>query len=564
MHALARALLLMAVTLGTAVSAPSQSAAPQSKEVNATGTVAGRVTIAGKPAANVPVAVMPDPQRTFNGRFVGSATTDADGHFQISHVPAGRFYVIAAAPAFYYEGEKSGYQEGSLVTLAEGESVEDLHLALRRGGVITGRITEETGRPLIQEHIYLYRINPQTGAHEPYNRSYTVSATDDRGVYRIYGLPPGRYLVGAGRPVGRGNVSMGTGSSYYRQTFYPGAADETKANEVEVTEAGEATGIDITLGRAEKAYTVIVRVVAGDSGKPLSGLRCGYSSVAQGGRATASAIGPETNADGQCRLEGLVPGKYMAILVLTNDISAAANRSPTSPQAADSPANYTYDPVTFEVTDSDLNDVEIKMRAGSSVSGTVVIEGMSEQEAASHFRELNLSVSVAGTPPLPRFNRPQINADGSFRLGGLSAGKARVSISTYPRRNFKLLRVERDGVDLTQGFDLAAGENLAGLRLVVGYGTGVIRGEVKFADGPLPEGFHASIQARRVGDTTPQFNFAEIDGRGRFVIEDLLSGEYELIVNVGRAKPVTKTVSVTNDGEAQVTLVLERAGNNNQ
>jgi Carboxypeptidase regulatory-like domain len=569
MHALARALLLMAITLSATVSAPSQSVSPQSREANTTGTIAGRVTIAGKPAANVPVAVMPDPQRAPRERFVGSSTTDADGHFQITHLPAGRFYVTAVAPAFYHERESSDYQEGNLVTLAEGDTVEDIQIALRRGGVITGRVTEETGRPLIQEHIYLYRVNPQSAKHEQYNGNYTIMQTDDRGVYRLYGLPPGRYVVSAGMPVGRGNASMGRGNSYYPQTFYPSVSDEAKANEVEVTEGGEATGIDIILGHAEKAYTVIVRVVAADSGKPLAGVRCGYGSLGPTGRFMgATAIGPESNADGQCRLEGVVPGKYMGLVALINQAGSSSSASgppaPTRLQAADGAANYTFDPVPFEVIDGDVNDVEIKLRAGASVSGTIVIEGMSEQEAATHFRELNLNVSMAPAVNMPRFARPQINADGSFRIAGLAAGKGRVLLSSFPRQNFRLLRVEREGVDLTAGFDLADGENLSGLRIVVGFGTGVIRGEVKFADGPLPEGFHAFIMARRVGDSAPQNAFAQIDGRGRFLLEDLLPGEYELRLDGGRSKPITKTVSVTNENETQVTLVLERPSGNNQ
>lgn len=564
MYALARVLLLMGLTLSAPVSASSQSVSSPSREVNATGTIAGRVTIAGKPAANIPVAVMPDPQRALRERFVGSSTTDADGHFQITHVPAGQFYVMAVAPVFYNEAEGDNYPGGSAVTLADGETVEDIHLALRRGGVITGRVTAETGRPLIQEHIYLYRVNPQNAKHDQYNRNYAIMQTDDRGVYRLYGLPPGRYLVSAGMPVGRGgSTSMGRGNSYYPQTFYPGVGDEAKAGEVEVTEGGEATGVDIALGHAEKAYTVIVRVVAAD-GKPIAGVRCGYGSQGPGGRFIgATAIGPESNADGQCRIEGLVPGKYVALVALINETSPLYANGPPSPAKLQSADSYTYDPTPFEITDSDVSDVEIKLRTGASVSGTVAIEGMSEQEAATHFRELNLNVAMEGPITAPRFNRPQINADGSFRIGGLAAGRGRMYLSSFPGRNFRLLRVEREGADLTTGFDLAAGENLTGMRLVIGFGTGVIRGEVKFADGPLPAGFRAFVTVRRVGDSAPQNAFAQVDARGRFVIEDLLPGEYNLTAG-GRSKPVTKTVSVTNDNEAQVTIVLERPTGNNQ
>jgi Carboxypeptidase regulatory-like domain len=561
MYVLARAMMLMAVMLSVVVCATSQSGTPQSKEANANGSIAGRVTIAGKPAANVPVALIHDPQTGSRERLAISSTTDADGHFQLLHVPAGRFNVTAFAPAFYSEADADGYSEGKAVTLAEGESVDDINISLRRGGVITGRLADALGRPLIRERLNLYRISPTGEKHPHHLRNYNLMQTDDRGVYRLYGLPPGRYAVSAGTPIRLGSTRMGQGNSYYTQTFYPGTGDEAKAGEVEVTEGGEATAIDITLGRSEKAYNVILRLVAAESGKPVAGVRCGYGSMDPSGRYMgASAVGPESNARGECRIEGVLPGKYYALVASSSDGSQ----------------NYTYDPVAFEITDDDLNNVEVKLHAGASISGTVVIDGKSAQEAAAYFRNLYLAVSTSAPVGVPRFTRPEINADGSFRISGLSPGKARITFYSFPRRNFTLLRVERDGVDQTEGFDIAASDNITGLRLVFGIGTCTIRGELKIVNGTLPEGVRFVIIARRVGDSSPQNQYeAESDTRGRFVFDDLLPGDYE--ISAGSAtitdgpvaahvsfKEFRKTVSVTNDIAAQITILLERADGNNQ
>lgn len=557
MQVITRTILCLAALLVAQALASAQSASPQEP----TGMIAGRVTIAGKPAANMRVALMSDRQGGARVALAVNSTTDAEGRFQLTGLPAGRFYVMAFAPAFYSEGDSGRYNGGKTVTLVEGESVDDLTLALRRGGVITGRITGATGRPLIQEGLHLYRRNPQSGQLEEREYGYRNMRTDDRGVYRIYGLPPGRYVVSAGTPVRDDSVRMSQGSSYYTQTFYPGVSDEAKAADIEVTEGGEATNIDIALGRAEKTYSVRLRIVAAETGKPIAGMRCGYGHIDPENKYMRdSAIGAESNPKGECLIEGVLPGKYVALVMPSNDAGQ----------------NYTYDPASFEITDTDVQDIELKLRQGASISGTISLEGVSSQEAATYLRDLFIGVSVPTSIGMPRFSRPQINTDGSFRINSLPPGKARIVINGYPRRNMTLLRVERDGVDQTEGLDLAAGESITGVRLTVGVGTGVIRGELKIAGGNLPAGTRFLVRARRVGDTNPQNQYhAECDMRGRFVFEGMVPGDYEInagnsFINEGEAaapvrfKPFSKTVTVTGESEAQVTLILERETGNNQ
>jgi hypothetical protein len=201
---------------------------------------------------------------------------------------------------------------------------------------------------------------------------------------------------------------------------------------------------------------------------------------------------------------------------------------------------------------------------------------MSAQEAVANFRNLFIGVSIPSSAGAPRFARPSIQADGSFRLGGLSPGKGHMTIDSFPRRNFKLLHVERDGVEQSEDFDIAAGENINGLRLIVGMGNCVIRGELKIANGTLPEGVQFVISAQRVGDSSPQNRYeANSDARGRFVLDGLMPGDYEIsagsefFINGPVAAPVrfkeaVKTVSVTNENEVQITITLERETGNKQ
>src|SRR6185295_6017517 len=109
------------------------------------------------------------------------------------------------------------------VNVAEGEAVTKIDFALLRGGVITGRITDSEGHPLISERVsvVLKDSTPDSGGRAtmfegPRNR------TDDRGIYRIYGLGPGSYKVSVGQAASGGAVTvMGMGDSQYVKTFYP-------------------------------------------------------------------------------------------------------------------------------------------------------------------------------------------------------------------------------------------------------------------------------------------------------------------------------------------------------
>jgi len=77
----------------------------------------------------------------------------------------------------------------------------------------------------------------------------TRNLTDDRGVFRVYGLAPGAYRVSVGQVASaEGAISIvGIGGSQYAKTFYPGATDELKAAIIRVNEGTEATNIDIIL-----------------------------------------------------------------------------------------------------------------------------------------------------------------------------------------------------------------------------------------------------------------------------------------------------------------------------
>jgi hypothetical protein len=141
-------------------------------------------------------------------------------------------------------------------------------------------------------------------------------------------------------------------------------------------------------------------------------------------------------------------------------------------------------------------------------------------------------------------------------------------VNSWPSAGFWLSRVERKGIDLGDGIEVSAGDHLTDIHVVLAYWTGVIRGQVSFVDYELPPGTRLQIYARRVGEADGSRHlFAETDGQGRFAIEGLAPGEYDLSAGgfVSSSPgfrpptllPVEQRVIVTNGTESTVKLVLK-------
>jgi hypothetical protein len=169
-----------------------------------------------------------------------------------------------------------------------------------------------------------------------------------------------------------------------------------------------------------------------------------------------------------------------------------------------------------------------------------------------------------------------INPDGSFRITGLRPGKVRIVLGGMPApKGFVLLRVEREGSVQRDGVEIGAGETVSGVRVVIGYGTGVVRGEVIIQGGSLTPDMRVRVTARRLDTNGPVTAGAVPDARGRFSLEGLLPGDYELTVSMmivtpfapGAAPPpparvvprtlAKQNITVTNGIETQVTLVAD-------
>ncbi|MCM3869381.1 MAG: carboxypeptidase regulatory-like domain-containing protein [Pyrinomonadaceae bacterium] len=520
-----------------------------------TASISGHVEINEKSAEGITV-VAALKISFFDNKTVAKTTTDEEGNYKLTGLPAGHFKVIPMAKAFLMQTAGAYHQPGQEVNVAEGEAVTKIDFTLFRGGVITGRITDAEGHPVIGERVSVVAKDGKPGTREMSMFGGGRNQTDDRGIYRVYGLGPGSYQVSVGQAPGTGGAVsiMGMGGSHYVKTFYPGVLEESKATPIEIEEGTEVTNIDISVGKSGSGFSVSGRVIDAESGQPIASAYIGHSSVNESDKSGGGMnfTGTQSDANGKYRLEGLQPGRYTVS---------------TFPSGAD---NSTYsEPAPFEISDRDVTGIEIKLRRGATISGFAVVESNSDPAVGALLRAITLTayVETKGKGALS-YSSGQIGADGSFRLAGIAPGKARIWTSGFPElpKGLSLVRTEHDGLEQPDGIEITAGSNITGVRVVFAYGTGSIRGEVKIEGGTLPDKATLQLSIRSASGANTGFNRSiEIDARNRFVIENIAPGDYELTLGatgsnsdeVTSIQPVKRTVTVSNGAEVQVNLVYD-------
>jgi hypothetical protein len=534
--------LLTALVLGClgCLSAAQSQTSPNQKV--ATGTVSGRVTLRGKGVQGIGVALRTSERDQRRAALIG--TTDAEGNYQISKVPAGQYQAAPIAPTFVIpEMNRSGH-EGKLVVLSEGENVVGIDFTLVKAGVITGKVTDAEGKPVVEERLNLMAVD---STNQDVRSRLLDFRTDDRGVYRIFGLAAGRYKVAVGQDNHLGAFGGGRGRRPYKLTFHPDATDFSQATIVEVLEGGETSGIDITVGRFLDGYAASGRIIDGETGQPLAKIRIGVTPRQENRDYGYLPVRSLSSSRGEFRIEGLTPGRYSVV------IATQADNDPFA------------DPVPFEVVDRDVDSLIVKTSKGASMTGVVALEGLNEKALLARLYQLRLNVWLqGGSPGFRTWRSTAINPDGSFRLTGLPAGVATVntlsSVNYEPANDFVILHTEREGIRLTQGIELKGREETSGLRVVVAHGTGVVRGEVVFVNGTTTPGSRLGAQLSRAGESA-SLRAAEVDSRGRFEIKGMPSGTYWLKIYAyipgARNQSASQQVNVVDGVVTEVTIKLD-------
>jgi hypothetical protein len=201
------------------------------------------------------------------------AIGDTGGRFQVTDVPAGSYRVFADRDD-YLRGEHRG-----VVQVRSGQPVRDLAIVLTPTGVISGRVMNEHGEPASK---IVVRALTESQVLSTFPKWVAEARTNDLGEYRLFSLPPGRYIVSAQRypgpqiegtnyriPTppcpdcrGEGTATIGlagllkTGAfiappaltgQVHPAVYFPGTTDLAAGQRIEVRPGAQVGGIDLTL-----------------------------------------------------------------------------------------------------------------------------------------------------------------------------------------------------------------------------------------------------------------------------------------------------------------------------
>lgn len=317
--------------------------------------------------------------------------------------------------------------------------------------------------------------------------------------------------------------------------------DEEQAKVIELAAGTEAANVDIKLGPPIRLHAIAGRLIDAETGLVVPNGLFNFGSLRDDSKWLAPQTQFRSDDKGEFRIEGLMPGRYAAFAT------------------PDHQSGFYSEPVTIVVSEEDVGGVELKLLRGASISGRVVIEGIGDPAALPELPGFSVESSPA-VPGLPLASA-RFGADGSFLIKGLRGGKALFHLNT---KVFSLLRVERGGVEHS-GIDLAPNEQVTDVRLVIAYGTEIVRGQIKVEGGALPDGALIGVTSRRIspdgmGAHRRAYAHALVDSRGHFTLEGMTVGDHELTISIGNASKPTRLsrhlISVAKGKENNVILTL--------
>ena len=193
-----------------------------------------------------------------------------------------------------------------------------------------------------------------------------IFKTDDRGIYRVFGIPPGSCKVAAGAVFPAFTAFRGQPS--YVRTFFPGTTDEAKGRAIEVREEAVISNVDINVGSVVPTFSASGRIVNSETGEPLPDIRYDiHISAPPRGHGGEIPTAGSSNDKGEFKIESLPAGRYIVKI-----------SEPTS-GVAPGGGRFFGESASFEVREAAVSGIEVKATKTTGASGFVIVRNTSDK-----------------------------------------------------------------------------------------------------------------------------------------------------------------------------------------
>ena len=505
----------------TAKTDPSPTPSPATS-----GVIKGRVVVpGGRVPKNALVAI---------GSLNASAgqsrmkRLDADGRFVFDELSAGVYTVVATAPGFIDES----FSARDLSELPRHLPGAQVTIRLVKGGVITGTVTNQKGDPVVGVSVRALPIGNQQLRLSRFTGESNQAETDDRGVYRIYGLPPGEYLVAAG---GRGPFGpfLPTGFDTHAPTYHPSSTRDTAASVV-VRAGEEAAGIDIRYRNAigYSISGVVKQKIDKTSHVNISSVSLfDVKSNIMLSVATSNIDGPTQ----VFKFDGVADGEYELLATFF----------------APNEANWSSGTRLVTVAGADVTGVEMSLKALSSVEGSIKLEP-SEIKCDKRGAQILETVLFAVNEPRSRLTRLRtmynlegtVSPNNTFQSRNLNAGRFRF-VTRLPTDAWYLRDIQlpssQTSKSTTQPVSAARipwqgtgtikpGEIIRDVVITIGQDAAGLSGSITLPKGEtaVPEGlqFHLIPVDREEANNVLRYYETKVESNGQFTFSHIAPGRY--------------------------------------
>lgn len=455
---------------------------------------------------------------------IRTLATDDAGRYSFLDLPAGT-YLLGGSKGGYLASNYGALQDGmpgSAIPLADGQRFAAAPIALIRGGVITGRVSDRFGRPVANALMFAAQLALVNGEQRPRLGANRTARTNAHGDYRFFGLPAGEYflyaelprdqmllreitsdaLAWAERPTGAPPTADRQVS--YAPTVYPGTPDPGAAAPIAVAIGEERTGIDLVMQSVPVAR--VRGIVTAPDGQAAS--RVSVTRELNRRDTLFPAIGAAVTTDsaGVFTFHGVPPGEF----VLTA-------RSSVGPAL--------WGRTEISVTGEDLENHAIRLQPALSLRGRVVVKDRS-QPAPRPRVTVSLAPGGRGT-----FADILPTSDGTFRIEGVIPGAFRF-VTTVESPTWAVHSIAYAGRDLADvPLDVREGDEISDIVITLTDRMAGVTGTLTDSTGrPAPELYVFMFPVDRSFWTrdSRRIRAVRADLGGAYSVTGLPAGEYYL------------------------------------